>query len=93
MTLKYSLLPMPKMGYINLELVNGGHNPVVYINGQRIEERLPLKNYPVIAGAPVKIQANNPFTGLSAEKTVQVGANERIQVNLLLTQRKPAETK
>ena len=90
---KYSLLPMPQMGYVNLELVNGGHNPVVIINGQRIEEKLPLKDYPVIAGAPVKIEAHNPFTGLSAEQTVQVEANKRIQVNLLLTQRKPAETK
>ena len=93
MVIKASLLPMPKMGYLNLDLINGGMNPVVIINGLRIEEKLPLKNYAVIAGAPVKIQAHNPFTGLSAEQTVQVGANQKIQVNLLLTQRKPAETK
>jgi serine/threonine-protein kinase len=91
--IKASLLPMPKMGYINLDLVNGGMNPVIIINGMRIEEKLPLKNYAVIAGAPIKIEAHNPFTGLSAEQTVQVGANQKIQVNLLLTQRKPAETK
>jgi serine/threonine-protein kinase len=93
LVIKASLLPMPKMGYINLDLVNGGMNPVVIINGVRIEEKLPLKNYAVIAGTPVKIEAHNPFTGLSAEQVVRVGSNQKIQVNLLLTQRKPAETK
>lgn len=88
-----SLLPMPKMGYINLDLVNGGSNPVVFINGLRIEEKLPLKNYAVIAGAPVKIKAHNPFTGLSAEQEVTVGNNQRINVNLILSPRKPSQAK
>lgn len=89
--IKGSLQPNPKMGYINLEVVNGGLNPVVIINGLRIEEKLPLKNYAVIAGTPITIQASNPFTGLWGEQTVQVGANQRVQVNLLLTQKKAAE--
>jgi hypothetical protein len=88
--IKASLLPMPKMGYINLDLINGGSNPVVFINGLRIEEKLPLRNYAVIAGAPVKIEAHNPFTGLTAEQVVSVGSNQRIQVNLILSQRKPS---
>ncbi|MEZ0393082.1 MAG: PEGA domain-containing protein, partial [Pseudobdellovibrionaceae bacterium] len=85
-----SLLPMPKMGYINLELTNGGSNPVVFINGLRIEEKLPLKNYAVLAGTPVKIRVHNPFSGLSAEQEVTVGNNQRINVNLILSQRKPS---
>jgi serine/threonine-protein kinase len=84
-----SLLPMPKMGYVNLDLINGGSNPVVFINGQRIEEKLPLKNYAVLAGTPVTIKAHNPFTGLSAEQVVTVGTNQRISVNLILAPRKP----
>jgi serine/threonine protein kinase len=88
-----SLLPMPKMGYINLELINGGSNPVVFINGLRIEEKLPLKNYAVLAGSTVKIEAHNPFTGLSADQVVTVGNNQRIQVNLILSQRKPSQEK
>lgn len=91
--LKATLLPMPKMGYINLELMNGGSNPVVFINGQRVEEKLPLRNYAVIAGAPVKIEVHNPFTGLAANQTVTVQANQRVQVNLVLSQRQPSEAK
>lgn len=88
---KASLLPNPKMGYINLEITNGGLNPVIYINGVRIDETPPLQNYAIVAGMPVKISAHNPFTNLWGEKTVQVGVNQRIQVNLLLTQKKSAE--
>lgn len=85
-----SLLPMPKMGYINLELINGGSNPVIMINGMRIDEKPPLKNYAVIAGTKVRIEAHNPFTGLYAEQVVTVGTNQRIQVSLILSQRKPS---
>jgi serine/threonine protein kinase len=89
---KASLLPMPKMGYINLDLTNGGSNPVIFINGQRIEEKLPLKNYAVIAGSQVKIQAHNPFSGLAAEQIVTVGANQKIQINLILSPRRPSSS-
>ncbi len=91
--IKASLLPMPKMGYINLDLINGGSNPKVFINDLQIDEKMPLRNYAVIAGAPVKIQAHNPFTGLSAARTVTVGPNQRIQVNLILSARKPSSSK
>lgn len=88
-----SLLPLPKMGYINLEVMNGGSNPVVIINGQRLDEKLPLRNYAIPAGTLVKIQAHNPFTGLSAEQAVTVGVNQRIQVNLILSKRQPSSVK
>lgn len=87
---KASLLPLPKMGYINLSILNGGNNPVIVINGQRVDEKLPLRNYAVPAGAKIKIQAHNPFTGLSAEETVRVESNQKIQVNLILSQRQPS---
>ena len=91
--IRASLLPAPKMGYLNLEIMNGGSNPVIVINGQRIEEKLPLKNYAIPAGTSVKIQAHNPFTGLRAEQTVKVGANQRLQVNLILSLRQPSSKK
>ncbi len=89
--LQASLLPMPKMGYINLDIVNGGNSPVVIINGTRIAEKLPLRKYAVIAEAPIRIEAYNPFTGLAAEQTVTVGSNKRIQINLILSPRKPSQ--
>lgn len=82
-----TLLPMPKMGYINLDVVNGGGNLVILINGTRVEEKLPLKNYGVIANTKIRIQAHNPFTGLSAEQTVTLGPNQRRQINLILSKR------
>lgn len=85
--IRASLLPLPKMGYINLTVVNGGGNLVVLINGTRVEEKLPLRNYGVLANSKIRIQAHNPFSGLSAEQTVTVGPNQRRQVNLILGQR------
>ena len=86
--IKASLLPLPKMGYINLEVVNGGLNPVVFINGQRVNDNLPLRNYAIPAGQAVRIQAHNPFTGLTAEQVVTVGYNQRRQINLILSQQR-----
>lgn len=86
-----TLFPKPKMGYINLNIMNGGNSPVIVINGQRIEEKLPLQNYAVPANSEVIIQAHNPFTGLSAQKKVNVKTNQKIKVNLILGQRQASE--
>jgi serine/threonine-protein kinase len=86
--LKATLLPLPKMGYINLDVVNGGSNPVIFINGHRVNDGLPLRNYAVPAGQKVLIEAHNPFTGLSAEQVVTVGYNQKRQINLILSQQR-----
>jgi serine/threonine-protein kinase len=86
--IKASLLPMPKMGYISLDVINGGSNPVVFINGQRVNDNLPLRNYAIPAGQAVRIQAHNPFTGLAAEQVVTVGYNQKRQINLILSQQR-----
>ncbi len=82
-----TLLPLPKMGYLDIDLTNGGSNPVVMINGQRVEDKFPLKNYAVTAGQSIRIQAHNPFTGLSTEQVITVEANQRRQINLILSQK------
>lgn len=86
--IKASLLPLPKMGYISLDVINGGSNPVVFINGQRVNDNLPLRNYAIPAGQAVRIQAHNPFTGLAAEQVVTVGYNQKRQINLILSQQR-----
>lgn len=82
-----SLIPLPKMGYINVDLANAGSNPVVLINGNRIEDKMPLRNYAIVANSAVKIQVHNPFTGMSAEQTVTVGPNQRQNIKLILSKR------
>ena len=57
------------------------------INGQRVEDKFPLKNYAVAAGQSIRIQAHNPFTGLSTEQVITVEANQRRQINLILSQK------
>ena len=89
--IKAVLSALPKMGYLNLDLVNAGRNPVISINGQRITEKLPLRNYPVAANTSIRVEANNTFTGLSDEHVFKVKPNEKTQVRLILSsKRKPA---
>jgi eukaryotic-like serine/threonine-protein kinase len=81
---KAQLQPMLKTGYVSLNVVNGGNSPIVTINGQRLLEKMPLKAYAVPAGVPLTIRAYNPFTGLSAERTLVIENNQKKLVELIL---------
>lgn len=83
--LKATLVPLPRMGYVSIDVINGGPSPVVYINDQRIAEKPPIKYYAVPAGTQVKISAVNPFSQLRADQTIVVGYNQKRQVNLILS--------
>lgn len=84
MTFKASMQQMLKIGYISINVVNGGNAPVVSINGQRLIEKMPIKSYAVPAGVPLTIRAYNPFTGLSAEQTLVIDANQKKLIELIL---------
>lgn len=74
-----------RSGYLNLSVFNGGADPVVEINGQRIKDKLPLDQYKIPANIPLRIKIYNPFTQLSSEKTVIVKENERLNLQMILT--------
>ena len=84
-TIRANLQPLPPMGYVSINVVNGGSSPVVYINDQAIDLKPPIRLYGVIANRPVTIRVTNPFAGLSAEKKIVVSANEKKEINLILT--------
>lgn len=89
--LKAALQPEPPMGYISIEVVNGGNDSVITVNGQRLLEKAPITRYQIPAGIPVKIKAVNPYAKLGAETEVTVGVGQKKAVRLLLT-RQPAST-
>lgn len=82
-TFKTTLLS-GKSGALNLNLVNGGAQPIVEINGIKINDNLPLKNYRIPAGMPVVIQASNPFLGLKSQQTIIVQENESKSLEMIL---------
>lgn len=84
-TLKLNLQPPPPMGYVSINVVNGGTDPVVYINNQRVNQKPPIRFYGIPAGVPVKIRILNPFTQLAAEKVVTVNATEKKELTLILS--------
>lgn len=83
-TVRASLQPEPPTGYIGIEVVNGGGDPVMSVNGIRLAEKPPILRYPVPAGVPVKIRVYNPVTQLYAEETVIVGVGQKRAVRLIL---------
>lgn len=77
-----------RTGAINLSLINGGAQPEIEINGTRISEQPPLRNYRIPAGVPVVIKVQNSFLGLKAEKTIVVGENEFKSLEIILKPKK-----
>ena len=73
-----------KMGVLNLSLINGGAAPEVEINGTKISEQIPLRNYRLPAGIPVIIKVKNSFLGMRAEKTIVLDENESKNIELIL---------
>ena len=83
-SLTLSLQKLPKSGFINLSVQNGGANPVLYINGRRLTEAPPLKKYKVTPNTELVIQAVNPITQLRDEVTVIVPQDEEKNIELIL---------
>ncbi|MBX3016767.1 MAG: protein kinase [Bdellovibrionaceae bacterium] len=83
-TIRATLQPEPPTGYIGVDVINGGGEPVISVNGVRLAEKPPIQRYPVPAGVPVKIRVYNPLTQLYAEETVIVGVGQRRAVRLIL---------
>lgn len=84
LTIRSTLQPEPPMGYISIEVVNGGSDPIISVNGQRLTEKPPIQRYQVPASTPVKVRVYNPITQLSDEETVTVGVGRRKPVRLIL---------
>ncbi|MFN7729995.1 MAG: protein kinase domain-containing protein [Bdellovibrio sp.] len=83
--LEATLQPEPPMGFVSIEVVGGGSEPVVTVNGLRLQDKSQLGRYPVPAGVPVKIRAINPFAQAAAEQTVTVGQSQKKAVRLILS--------
>lgn len=83
--LEATLQPEPPMGYVAIEVLGGGSEPVITVNGQRLQDKSQLSRYPVPAGVPVKIRATNPFAQVAAEETVTVGQSQKKAVRLILS--------
>lgn len=84
MTVRTTLQPEPPMGYISIEVINGGSDPVISVNNQRLSEKPPIQRYQVPASTPVKVRVYNPITQLYAEETVTVGVGRRKAIRLIL---------
>ena len=91
-SIAFNLERKPQPGYINIYVSNGGPNTILFLNGRRINERPPLKKYPVTANSEIVIKAENPITQLTDTQKIIVLPNKTVDLEMILG-RKPAGTK
>jgi serine/threonine-protein kinase len=74
-----------KFGQLDIYVINGGIDTKIYIDNLELRNRPPITKFPVQPGKPIKIRAEHKFSGLTAEQTVIVGAEEKKRIDLILT--------
>ena len=79
-----TLQALSRVASVYINIVNGGANSELRIAGVPVAIRPSGEGYTIQAEVGVKIQAYNKVTGLSAEKTVQIPANQKQSVELFL---------
>ena len=68
------------IGYLNIHSKN--KNTVIYLDGKKIKEKLPLNNYRVPAGKKIKIKAIDLKTKRYIEEVVRIKPDEKRTLNL-----------
>jgi serine/threonine-protein kinase len=79
-----TLQALSRVASVYINIVNGGANSELRIAGVPVSIRPSSEGYTIQAEVGVKIQAYNKVTGLSAERTVQIPANQKQTVELYL---------
>jgi len=62
---------------------------IVYINGQRIPEKLPIKSYAIPANKEIIVRAEDPITQTQASQVVFVEENKVKRIDLFLNKAQP----
>ncbi len=75
---------LPRVGYLTININNGGANAALRINGTPVDIKPPGSPYLVQADVDVKIQVSNNFSKTYDEKTIRVPADRRQIVDMFL---------
>lgn len=83
-TLRATLIPREPMGFITINVKNGGSQPKLFVNDLPFDEKLPITRMAVRADRPLRIRAVNEFAQLGAEEIILVRPDQHKEVNLIL---------
>ena len=83
-SLSFNLIAMAESGYVTIEVINGGTNPIIEVDGVRLTQQPPVEKLAINSKVPVRITARNPFTNLSDEVTVMVQPKTKQTVQLIV---------
>ncbi|PIU00097.1 MAG: hypothetical protein COT74_07025 [Bdellovibrionales bacterium CG10_big_fil_rev_8_21_14_0_10_45_34] len=71
-----------RFGYLDIEVY--GSTAEIYINGEKIAKKPPIRRLAVAAGARIRIEAKDPVSGSTAEQVVEVDVDSVLPVKLFL---------
>lgn len=83
-TLRATLIPREPMGFVTINVKNGGSQPKLYVNDLPFDEKLPITRMAVRADRPLRVRAVNEFAQLGAEEIIIVRPDQHKEVNLIL---------
>jgi PEGA domain len=91
-SLSATLQPTTAIGYLNIIVRNGGENPVVFINGVRLNEKLSIVEYAIPSNQEIEIEAKNQLLNSSAKTKIRVMTNKIQTVDLTIGRLESNET-
>ncbi|HND85038.1 MAG TPA: hypothetical protein PLU50_04485, partial [Pseudobdellovibrionaceae bacterium] len=86
LTVSKDLQKMMEVSYLSVDVLNPTLNRlVVKVNGYKLSESTPIKDYVVPPDTPIHVEVYDPLLpSQKAEKTVTIRKNERQKVILIL---------
>jgi eukaryotic-like serine/threonine-protein kinase len=76
------------VGYLDIEVRPTGNTIDIFVNGQKLSEKPPIKRYAVPAGKTLVVKAVNPYANTSDQTSVSVRQDSVQPVKLFLTKQK-----
>lgn len=82
MTMNATLQIEPKMAQLSLRVKNSTAQTIIFINGQRLSEKLPLQGYNLSPQENILVEVKDPFTGKNAKQKIRLGAGQNYSLDL-----------
>lgn len=83
-TLSATLQPTARASYLNIYLSNGGDSTKIYVNEKELEEKPPIKKYPILSNTETVVRAFNPYTNLTDEVVIKLNPGATKDIDLIL---------
>ena len=72
------------MAQLNLNVKNATNQTIIYINGQRLSEKIPIVGYNLVPFENILVEVKDPFSGKSARQQIRLDAGQNYTLDLVM---------